>query len=175
MQPESDSSDRQHDQNDVATRSDRVSAKGAGPGINLVIAMLRTVADLSGKLWALPNTVVGLLIGLAGLPAGASITLGHNAIQFERYPWGRNNTALTLGNVILYCGDAAPERCKHLYGSTCRLNVGLHEQGHTLQYQFFGPLFVPLYLLAGGISATNPFEQGANRYAAGGSWWPRKG
>lgn len=130
--------------------------------------------DVIGKIWALPNTVVGLVIGLAGVPFGAKITFGNNGIQFENYPWGDSNAALTLGNVIIYGKNTSPADFGSLYGSTQFLNVGRHEKGHTLQYQFFGPLFLPTYLLSGGISASNPFEQGANNYAGGGSWWPRK-
>jgi len=33
------------------------------------------LADLVGKLWALPNTAVGLSAGLAGLPFGATLSL----------------------------------------------------------------------------------------------------
>jgi hypothetical protein len=37
-----------------------------------------------------------------------------------------------------------------------------------------GPLFLPLYLLCGGVSARNPFERAADRYAqCGHGWWPR--
>src|SRR3546814_8544627 len=36
-----------------------------------------------------------------------------------------------------------------------------------------GPLFLPLYLLCGGISARNRFERAADRYAGfGRGWWP---
>jgi hypothetical protein len=36
-----------------------------------------------------------------------------------------------------------------------------------------GPFFLPAYLVLGGISARNPFERAADRYALTGSgWWP---
>jgi len=50
----------------------------------------------------------------------------------------------------------------------------LHEEAHTYQYQVLGPMFLPAYALAGGISASNPFELAANRYALGGSFFPRQ-
>jgi RHS repeat-associated protein len=138
--------------------------------------------DLAGKVWALPNTVVGLAVGGVSYGAGLggyglglldvapSISIGNNAIQFENILFG--NGALTLGNTITYGGGTAPSQMGNLYGDPRYLNVGRHEMGHTYQYQAYGPFFLPAYFLSGGISATNPFEQGANDYAAGGSWWP---
>ena len=36
-----------------------------------------------------------------------------------------------------------------------------------------GPLFLPLYLLCGGVSVRNRFERAADRYARDGrGWWP---
>jgi hypothetical protein len=129
--------------------------------------------DLVGKLWTLPNSIVGTLIGLAALPFGARITVGDNAIRFERLPFGCG--ALALGNVVLYAGGASPTDClRGMYGDNRLLNLGRHEAAHTLQYQLLGPLFLPVYLLCGGISARNPFERAANDYAAGGSWWPAR-
>jgi hypothetical protein len=129
--------------------------------------------DIVGKLWTLPNSMVGMLIGTAALPFGARITLGDNAIRFERLPFGCG--ALALGNVVLYANGALPTDCRRgMYGDDRLLNLGRHEAAHTFQYQVLGPLFVPVYLLCGGISARNPFERAANDYAAGGSWWPAR-
>src|SRR3546814_17581046 len=48
-----------------------------------------------------------------------------------------------------------------------------HERAHVYQYMVLGPLFLPLYLLCGGISARNRFERAADRYAGfGRGWWP---
>lgn len=138
--------------------------------------------DLAGKVWALPNTVMGLAVGgvsygvgwagygLGLLDVAPSISIGNNAIQFENIPFGTG--ALTLGNTIIYGGGTAPNQMGNLYGDRRYLNVGLHEMGHTYQYQAYGPFFLPAYFLRGGISAINPFEQGANNYAAGGSGRP---
>jgi hypothetical protein len=36
-----------------------------------------------------------------------------------------------------------------------------------------GPLFLPVYLLCGGVNVRNPFERAADRYAlTGKGWWP---
>ena len=48
-----------------------------------------------------------------------------------------------------------------------------HAKHHVLQYMVLGVLFLPLYLLCGGVSAGNRFEQAADRYAlTGRGWWP---
>jgi hypothetical protein len=139
------------------------------------------VADVAGKIWAAPNTVLGLVVGGVaygvawaghgiGLNGAPSISIGNNAIQFENIPFG--DGALTLGNTITYGGGTKPTDDRNdLYGDPRMLNLGLHEQGHTRQYQEFGPFFLPAYLVGGGITRTNPFETGANNYAAGGGWW----
>lgn len=125
--------------------------------------MFDAALDAIGKIWTIPNTMVGTAIGLAGVPFGAIVSLANNAIQFERYPWGTG--ALTLGNAIIYGGGTAPEQMGHWYGDDRSLNLGLHERAHTCQYQILGPFFPLVYFLAGGISARNPFERAANDYA----------
>ena len=130
---------------------------------------MRGVLSLLGKLWTLPNTLVGLSLGLPALAFGARIVRGHNALQFFDMPLGHG--AIALGNVILYA-RCAPEDCGCWYGYARPLPLGLHEEAHTHQYEVLGPLFIPVYLLCGGISARNPFEQAANAYADGQHWWP---
>ena len=53
------------------------------------------------------------------------------------------------------------------------VRLGDHERAHVYQYMALGPLFLPLYLLCGGISVRNRFERAADRYAlTGRGWWP---
>ncbi len=134
-----------------------------------VTPVRRRRGSLLGKLWTLPNTVLGVVLGLLGVAYGARIQLGHNALLVLDYPLG--NGALTLGNVVLYA-RCQPGDCRCIYQSQQPLVLGLHEEAHTLQYEALGPLFLPLYFLCGGISGRNRFERAANAYAAGGSWWP---
>ncbi|HLT45402.1 MAG TPA: hypothetical protein VK000_12180, partial [Luteimonas sp.] len=67
---------------------------------------------LPGMLWTLPNTLLGLLLGVAGLPFGAHMHWRPRelALVFHRYPWGPGG-ALTLGNVILHTGEDLATRC----------------------------------------------------------------
>ncbi len=132
-----------------------------------------------GMLWTLPNSVVGVLAGLVGIAFGARLRWQANelALVVRRWPWGAGG-ALTLGNVILHTGERLDTRCltyAHRAGQGVDPPVSLadHERAHVYQYMLLGPLFLPLYLLCGGISARNRFERAADRYALHGhGWWP---
>lgn len=132
-----------------------------------------------GMAWALPNTLIGLVAGAIGLPFGARVHLDRRelALVFNRWPWGPGG-AMTLGNTILHTGETLDVRClsyAHRAGQ-CRqpsLRIGDHERAHVYQYMALGPLFLPLYLISGGISVRNRFERAADRYAqTGHGWWP---
>ncbi|WP_233171552.1 hypothetical protein [Dyella sp. ASV21] len=100
------------------------------------------------------------------------------ALVFRRMPWRGVGGALTLGNVILYTGDDPESPCftyAHRAGLAVEPCISLadHERAHVYQYMLLGPLFLPLYVLCGGVSARNPFERAADRYALQRSgWWP---
>ena len=66
---------------------------------NFFGGVFSTGLDLIGKAWTLPNTMIGLTVGIVSLPFGGKINLGYNAIVFSNLPFG--NGALTLGNTIL--------------------------------------------------------------------------
>lgn len=132
-----------------------------------------------GIAWTAPNTVIGLLLGLAGLPFGSRMRLDTRelAIVFRHCPWGPGG-AITFGNVIVHTGDSLDRRCMtyaHRAGRCEQppVRLGDHERAHVYQYMVLGPLFLPLYLLCGGISVRNRFERAADRYARSGQgWWP---
>lgn len=132
-----------------------------------------------GMLWALPNTVIGLLLGLVAVPFGARPRLrrGDLACVFHRWPWGPGG-ALTLGNTILHTGldlDVPCATYAHAagHGPEATISLALHERAHVYQYLVLGPLFLPVYLACGGVGVRNRFERAADRYAATGrGWWP---
>ena len=132
-----------------------------------------------GILWTLPNTLIGLIGGGAGMFFGASVEFSRRdfALVFHRWPWGPGG-AITFGNTILHTGDTLDSECltyEHRAGR-CehpRIKMGDHERAHVYQYMVLGPLFLPVYLLCGGVSVRNPFERAADRYAmTGRGWWP---
>lgn len=132
-----------------------------------------------GGLWTLPNTAIGLLLGAIGLPFGAHAHWRRRdlALVFHRWPWGPGG-AITFGNVILHTGDNLDSPCvtyAHRAGHADEPAIMLadHERAHVYQYLVLGPLFLPLYLVFGGISVRNRFERAADRYArTGRGWWP---
>jgi hypothetical protein len=139
----------------------------------------RIALNALGIAWTAPNSVLGLMLGVAGLPFGARAQLRRQdlALVFQRWPWGPGG-ALTLGNVIVHTGDTLDAPCltyAHRAGHCVEAEIVLadHERAHVLQYMVLGPLFLPLYLLCGGISVRNCFERAADHYAhTGAGWWP---
>lgn len=129
-----------------------------------------------GVVWASPYTLAGLVAGMAALALGARVTFSDAALVFHHVPFGPGG-ALTLGNVILHTGktldETAPTYACRAHGGTDCVRIGDHERAHVYQYLVLGPLFVPLYFAFGGVSASNRFEQAADRYAmTGRGWWP---
>lgn len=135
------------------------------------------LARLAGMAWTLPNTAIGLVAGVVGIAFGAHahVSARECAIVFHRWPWGPGG-AITFGNTILHTGDSLDAPCvtyAHRAGHAREPDILLadHERAHVFQYMVLGPLFLPLYLLCGGISVRNPFERAADRYALTGRGW----
>lgn len=115
-------------------------------------------------LWASPWTLLGALVGLLGLVTGGSVRVANGVVQFyggivstllERLP--AQPFAMTLGHVILGRTEAA-------------IDVSLaHELIHVRQYERWGPIMVPSYLLCSLVLfllrkdpyRDNPFEREA--------------
>ncbi len=146
------------------------------------MAMRRTALlamRVLGFAWASPNTLLGLLLGGAGALVGSRPRLNRRdfALVFHFWPWGPGG-AITFGNVILHTGDTLDSPCatyEHRAGRRVQpaIVLGDHERAHVFQYMALGPLFLPAYLLCGGVSVRNPFERAADRYAlTGRGWWP---
>lgn len=123
----------------------------------------RFVLKLVHILWASPYSLLGLLIGGCGLPFGSRGRIRDGAVEFyggpvawcvRHLPTGPTTAGITLGHVILGQTDA---------GLVC---VGKHERVHVRQFELWGPLMGPAYLLASawqwgcGRNAyrDNPFE-----------------
>ena len=115
--------------------------------------------DFLGKVWTSINTALGLLYGTLGATAawitGAdfSISLGNNAVQFHNNPVNPSNIAgITFGNTIHYSPNVVLD---------CALET--HERTHTYQYQWYGPLFIPVYVIISVFTgySDHPFEQQA--------------
>lgn len=102
---------------------------------------MRTVRRIAlglGFVWTLPNTVLGLLVGVFSFQPPR---IHGGALCFDRGPRGVtrllarfHRTAMTLGFVIV---------------SSVPVEGGLllHERAHIRQSMVWGPFFVPAYLL----------------------------
>lgn len=98
-----------------------------------------------GWLWASPWTAVGLALGLATLVTGGGAQRRCGIAEFyggaSKWLLGRIQTptqpvAITLGHVVLGATPAVLDRVRE------------HELVHVRQYERWGPLFVPAYLLS---------------------------
>jgi hypothetical protein len=96
-------------------------------------------------LWAGPYTVLGVVLGLLALACGGSWRLESGVLEFfggragralARLPQPLAFSAMTLGHVILAVDRAALAQLRQ------------HEHVHVRQYERWGPLFVPAYLLS---------------------------
>jgi len=120
-------------------------------------------------IWALPNTILGLVLTLAALCTGGRAAVvngvveshgGAVAFMLRRLvPLRGGASAMTLGHVVAARDPASLERTR------------AHERVHVRQYERWGPLFIPAYL-AGSVWAMlcrrhpyfgNPFEMEAFR------------
>jgi len=116
--------------------------------------------------WASPYTLIGLLIGTIGLCTGGRVQVRAGVIEFHsgavkwllaRLPGGPFALAITFGHTVLGQTGAALDICR------------AHERVHVRQYERWGPLFGPAYLLCSlvlwlrGKDAyrDNPFEREA--------------
>jgi hypothetical protein len=113
--------------------------------------------DLLGKLWNLPNTMLGLIYGGAAFAIGRFtgnrpfLTVGNNALQFHNCALMKS--AMTLGNVVIYGCSCSPDRPNIPFANSPACHtVGREEFRHTQQGQILGPLYLPLHLIAGVLS-----------------------
>ncbi|MCC6507723.1 MAG: hypothetical protein IT423_01345 [Pirellulaceae bacterium] len=117
-------------------------------------------------LWASPYSFMGLTIGLIGLASGGRGRLRDGALEFyggwtqwvvRHLPPGPYTQGMTLGHVIIGQTAAGLDDC------------AFHERIHVRQFERWGPLMGPAYLLCSawlwiyGRDAyrDNPFEKQA--------------
>jgi hypothetical protein len=120
--------------------------------------------------WASPNSLLGLALGCAGLLTGGRCDVRSGCLEFHgglvswllnRLPTGPGTLAMTLGHTILGQSISALEMARE------------HEHVHVKQYQRWGPIFIPAYLVCSlylwirrrDAYRENPFEIEA--YAVG--------
>jgi hypothetical protein len=100
-----------------------------------------TPLRMLGMLWALPNSLIGLSVGVLGLAVGGSgrrigptIEFHGRAIRWLLQHLLVKASAMTLGHVIIGQNAESLDRSR------------LHEWVHVRQYERWGPFFIPAYL-----------------------------
>jgi hypothetical protein len=103
--------------------------------------------------------VLGLLLGALGVLFGATARRHHGVVEIyggrlgqvlARLPELLRFSAMTLGHVILAVDRSALAQLR------------LHEQVHVRQYERWGPLFLPAYLLSSLLQllrGRNPYRE----------------
>jgi hypothetical protein len=96
-------------------------------------------------LWASPYSMLGVCVGLLGCATGGKMRLRDSALEFygggtrwmvRHLPLGARTAGITLGHVILGQEDQM------------LVEIGDHERIHVRQFERWGPLMGPAYLLA---------------------------
>ena len=105
----------------------------------------RSAIAALGYVWAAPCTTIGLALGLTSLLFGASVRFHSGVLEFAggylgtrvaRLPPPFAFSAITFGHVVL--------GVDHVILAAVRS----HEHVHVRQYERWGPLFIPAYLLS---------------------------
>jgi hypothetical protein len=100
-------------------------------------------------IWAAPNTLVGLAVGLVSMLGGTRMQVVAGVVEFyggpiswllERVPLAGGALAMTLGHVVWGQTSAALDVTRQ------------HEHVHVRQYAMWGPLFLPAYAAASLIA-----------------------
>lgn len=101
-------------------------------------SLAKRLAWTAGALWTLPNTLLGMVLGLLN---GTIPRLEFGAVNFYmrsgvvRWVCERLGiSAFTVGDCILYLREPTH-------------NLRVHEGRHIAQYHALGPLFLPAYFL----------------------------
>lgn len=129
--------------------------------------MQRIIISLA-ILWALPWTLLGLMLGLLGFVSGGGAQRRGRVLEFYggaiqkllgHAPVVRGAAAITFGHVVLAQTREELDRCRD------------HELVHVRQYERWGVFFIPAYVLCSLILwargkhpyRDNPFEIEAYR------------
>ena len=111
-----------------------------------------------GFAWTLPNTLLGLLLGLLTFQTPR---IHGGALVFDRGPRGLTQVMRSAGRDAMTVGFVI------VSGAPVEGRLLLHERHHIRQYMWWGPLFIPVYLLLaiGFGYRAHPMERGARRAA----------
>ena len=120
---------------------------------------MATTLRLLRYVWAAPYTLLGVALGALAMAFGARARRHFGVLEFSggrigaliaRLPEPLRFSAMTLGHVILAVDRFALSALR------------LHERVHVRQYERWGPLFLPAYLLSSLLQllrGRNPYRE----------------
>lgn len=117
------------------------------------------IAQVAGSAWALPGTLVGVVVGAVGHVVGwlsgtkPEINFDQWPIEFLNNPFSWSG--VTYGDVVIYAPGYSP-----LHAGESGYLVRDEEHAHHVQSHYFGPAYLPLHLFFGGfgMAATGQFD-----------------
>ena len=113
------------------------------------MSFLRIAGRIAAYAWASPNTLIGLVGGLAVLACGGTVRIVRGVAEFAaRMPLRVRFDAITFGHVIIGVSEAKLAAARD------------HEHVHVRQYEAWGPFF----LLAYAASSAWQFARGRSMY-----------
>ena len=93
-----------------------------------------TLRRIAAYVWASPNTLLGVFLGILLLPFGGTVRIVRGAVEFAAgVPLALRFEAITFGHVIIGVTQRALATARE------------HEHVHVRQYETWGPLFLPAY------------------------------
>lgn len=107
---------------------------------------MQTVHSLAKVVWAGPWSLWGLVVGLIGIFTGGKVRRKGKILEFwggflplflKYFPVVAGSPVATFGHVVLGRSERHLEACRP------------HQLVHVRQYETWGPLFVPTYLMWG--------------------------
>jgi hypothetical protein len=123
------------------------------------MAPMPSAARILRYLWAAPYTALGVLLGVAAVLCGGQWRTHQGVLEFfggrlgravGRAPRSLGFSAMTLGHVILAVDRSALVQLRQ------------HERVHVRQYERWGPLFIPAYVLSSLMQllrGRNPYRE----------------
>jgi hypothetical protein len=122
--------------------------------------LLKVAGRMAAYAWASPNTLIGLVAGLAVLTCGGKVRIVRGVAEFAAgIPPRVRFDAITFGHVIIGVSEAKLAAARD------------HEHVHVRQYEAWGPFFLLAYVLSSAwqlvrgrsIYYDNYFERQARR------------
>ena len=106
--------------------------------------------------WVSPGSVLGLLPAPLAVLQGGSARVVDGVLEVQGrivttllrrgLPWVGPGSAITLGHVVWGCDQRCLDRTR------------THERVHVKQYERWGPLFIPAYLVASLVAHLRGFD-----------------